>query len=324
MDTTFKLKSEWKVSITSNNIQPTVVDWSENVILDSGLDYWLDNFGVLQLPFSETEPMAFTHIALGDDNTPAVITDTALLNETYRSAITTTYSYDMNVDDPTAPYIILGAEIPSGTGTLSIKELGICNSSDYFFNRLVITEVVKMPLDVVIIQCKITLTRLTELYNRSQQLFMNPFYGALTHSCRSYTCIFDETLAYLLGCNSTTFDMVGTLELGSNTTRPTKSDGGVLTEMLSIDDFPYVVERGTLHSMRIRFGIPPIPLHLSDHSTDIITEIAITGWPVQFRTTFEWLFGATSYIRGLGHDLPDPAYDEVYAPMFGYRLEFAR
>lgn len=320
-----KIKSEWKISKRlGDNSLVELTDWSKNTILDTGLDYWLDNIGTLVLPFSDVYPMSFTHIAVGGGTAPSDVTDTSLVDEVYRGEIATEYSSVVNNDDPSAPYVILGIEMPSGTEQFSISELGLCNAGDVFFNRYVCEELTKMPEDVLIIQCQITLSLLSETARKSSKVTMNTFLGGTSASYYAYTILLKETLYGLLTMNPTSLITDGTYQLGTGLSIPLITDTGVTTLMEEFTGFPYTLELSTNHSLRLKYGIKPMDLINSEHPTDAFTEISIINWPIQFHTVFEKIPSVISTtLKGLGDD-SGFHYGLTYAPMFGIRLEFTR
>jgi len=94
---------------------------------------------------------AFSHMAIGTDNTTEVITDSALTSEVGRVTLTSK-AVTANVID----YI---GDFPAGTGTGTIVEAGILNasSSGTMLNRATFSSVNKTASDALKITWSVTM-----------------------------------------------------------------------------------------------------------------------------------------------------------------------
>lgn len=110
-----------------------------NLITEVGFDFIAD-----ALCKSASRPGVLSHIAIGDDNTAADATDTALANELARGAAT--YSHVAGADSFT-----LQADFAAGTGTGTLVEAGVLNASSagVLFDRVVFSALSKEAGDAL-------------------------------------------------------------------------------------------------------------------------------------------------------------------------------
>lgn len=322
------IKAEWKIfSISKDGETSILSNMERNTILDAGLDYFISNIGTLQLPYSSSIPMMFDSIAVGDGVTPALISDVTLQNELYRYEIEEDYSLNVNNDDTANPFVTLGTIIPAGTSSFVISELGLCNANNILFNRFVITPITKLPDDVLVIQCRITLSRISNSAEISSNVvIMHPFIGNTSAKYNVYNVLMDASLYGLLSSGPSSFTNTGILQIGTSLNIPTTSDTGVTELMEQFVGFPFEKSLYTNHVLRLKFGIEPMSLYNSAHQVDEFTEISITNWPIQMHSVFEWRSDSaiSSQLHGLGDLLPPNNYGTTYAPAFIFSLRFIR
>jgi len=208
-------------------------EWHKNTVLDSGLIDWLTDQRSLEFS-STSSDMQFITIAVGSGETASLKTDTSLETETYRDTIVQEFSAVVNSDDPHSPYVILGIEIPAGTDMLVISEAGICSVDDVFFNRCVLDDgfgnpasTIKLPEDVLIVQCRITMSNPCELFTEAVELTDE---NTLTYSqTRTFSSIMLVDGVKRLFTKDFGRDTVWTATLGTSSATPTELDTGVTT-----------------------------------------------------------------------------------------------
>lgn len=276
-----RLSGKWKYVLTSKSgVVKNQSDWFDNCILTSGLYHWMDTDGALI--YSDTvSDMVYTHISIGSGSSVASKTQTGLDTHLYEASLSASYSLaSVNISDPTHPYIILGAVIPSGQGPWTIGEFGLCKPAipfgdSKFFNRTALAEpVIKQFSDVMYIQCKISMVRASE-----EPDVYDVQYGPTTAS----SMITNNGLKSFLERPS--FATQGTFQIGSNSDAPVGSDDGVKT-LLSYDD-------NTVHSYASPFRSNQYYTHrLTAHTAPVVlasvSECAMVGGISEFRTTLAW------------------------------------
>lgn len=226
------ITSEWRMYKPYEEPSP----WRKNIILDAGLHDWLSSFQGLEYS-PTTSDMLYTHIAVGNGNTPAVKTDLALDNETYRRAIASEYSTTADTSDPYNPFIILGIKIPTTEAMMVISEVGLRKEvmdNGYFFNRFLPTNVfgipasvIKLPDEELVVQCKITLSNPAQVVQSSVEL-TDP-HDEDYSEIRTVSSV--KLLAGIEDIFSKNFGSpdVMVCSLGTSSTLPTASDSGVNT-----------------------------------------------------------------------------------------------
>lgn len=216
---------EWRYwTTTKSGVIKNYRDWNKNVILNDGLLRFVQGHGGLV--------GYYTSIRVGDGNSSPVITQSALDNVVYETDHNLT-APDMNYDNPIAPYVTVSKTIPSGTGDLTIREMGVyINDAPHptLLNRILITDtlgnpdtLVKLDGDTMTIECRIILTRLSETPVESVSIS-----DGLGGTISAKTLVTDSALAYMLSGGIGSI-LSGLTSVGSSGVDPSHSDTGCNT-----------------------------------------------------------------------------------------------
>lgn len=293
--------SEWRMFKKGDEHKS---EWRKNMVLDSGLIDWLEDQRSLEFS-STSSDMQFISIAVGSGETAAVKTNTSLETETYRGTVEQEFSAVVNYDDPHNPYVILGIEIPAGTDMLVISEAGVCSSDDVFFNRYVLDDglgnpasTIKLPEDVLIVQCRITMSNPCELFTESVELTddESPSYS----QTRTFNSVMLVDGVKRLFTKDFARDTVWTASLGTSSATPTELDAGVTTpitaQVVSSDTnvtSPSVTNTGALLYIKVTFTDE---IFHHDFNGTSFSEFAITGGGIDFHSSWTPAFIMDGYM----------------------------
>lgn len=298
------VSSYWRVF---NKGEEPSNEWHKNMVLDTGLIDWLYDQRGLEYS-SVSSDMQFTHIAVGSGNyTVPTKADVSLENELHKYAIDQEYSAAVNTDDPLNPYIILGAEIPSGTELLLIAEAGLCTSGvapERFFNRHVFVNglgipaaLIKLPEDVVIVQCKIVMSNSCELISENVEM-TDPNDGTYSQTRTVNNIMLIDGIKRLFSKDFAR-DTKWSGTLGTNASTPTNLDIGVNTPLSAnytcdaTIRHPEITSYGAKLSLSVSFISTNGPSGLHGLS---INEFAIIGGGIDMHASWTPAFVMEGYM----------------------------
>lgn len=120
-----------------------------NLVVTTGLSYLISRA-------KDATATAMSHLALGTGTTAAAATQTALVGEVVRVALTSTTQVTTTVTNDSIQYV---ASFPAGSGTAALTEAGIFNaaSGGTMMARTVFAVINKGALDTLTITWKITI-----------------------------------------------------------------------------------------------------------------------------------------------------------------------
>lgn len=298
------VSSYWRVF---NKGEEPSSEWHKNMVFDTGLVDWLTDQRGLEYSAVSSD-MQFTHIAVGSGNsTVPTKADVSLENELHKYAIDQEYSSAVNTDDPLNPYIILGAEIPSGTELLLIAEAGLCTSgeaTEVFFNRHVFvnglgvpTVSIKLPEDVVIVQCKIVMSNSCELISENVEV-TDPNDGTYSQTRTVNNIMLVDGIKRLFSKDFAR-DTKWSGTLGTNASTPTNLDIGVNTPLSATytsdapNHLPEITSYGAKLSLSVSFVDPNGYPGLHGLS---INEFAIIGGGIDMHASWTPAFVLEGYM----------------------------
>jgi hypothetical protein len=121
----------------------------QNLVVTTGLSYLISRA-------KDATTTAMSHIAVGTGTTAAATTQTALVGEVARVALTSTTQVTTTVTGDAIQYV---ATFPAGSGTAALTEAGIFNSASVgtMMARTVFAVINKGALDTLTITWKITI-----------------------------------------------------------------------------------------------------------------------------------------------------------------------
>lgn len=121
----------------------------QNLVVTTGLSYLISRA-------KDATATAMSHIAVGTGTTVAATTQTALVGEVARVALTSTTQVTTTVTGDAIQYV---ATFPAGSGTAALTEAGIFNSASVgtMMARTVFAVINKGALDTLTITWKITI-----------------------------------------------------------------------------------------------------------------------------------------------------------------------
>jgi hypothetical protein len=121
----------------------------QNLVVTTGLSYLISRA-------KDATATAMSHIAVGTGTTAAATTQTALVGEVARVALTSTTQVTTTVTGDAIQYV---ATFPAGSGTAALTEAGIFNSASVgtMMARTVFAVINKGALDTLTITWKITI-----------------------------------------------------------------------------------------------------------------------------------------------------------------------
>jgi hypothetical protein len=121
----------------------------QNLVVTTGLSYLISRA-------KDATATAMSHIAVGTGTTVAATTQTALVGEVARVALTSTTQVTTTVTGDAIQYV---ATFPAGSGTAALTEAGIFNaaSGGTMMARTVFAVINKGALDTLTITWKITI-----------------------------------------------------------------------------------------------------------------------------------------------------------------------
>ena len=121
----------------------------QNLVVTTGLSYLISRA-------KDATATAMSHIAVGTGTTAAATTQTALVGEVARVALTSTTQVTTTVTGDAIQYV---ATFPAGSGTAALTEAGIFNAASIgtMMARTVFAVINKGALDTLTITWKITI-----------------------------------------------------------------------------------------------------------------------------------------------------------------------
>lgn len=121
----------------------------QNLVVTTGLSYLISRA-------KDATATAMSHIAVGTGTTVAATTQTALVGEVARVALTSTTQVTTTVTGDAIQYV---ATFPAGSGTAALTEAGIFNAASVgtMMARTVFAVINKGALDTLTITWKITI-----------------------------------------------------------------------------------------------------------------------------------------------------------------------
>lgn len=143
------IKATGLVSLVLTDKDGQVIDTStHNLVVNSGLSYIISRM-------KDTDSTAMSHLAVGTNTTAASASQTALLTEIARVALTSTTIVTTTVSNDSIQYV---ATFDPGVATGAITEAGILNaaSSGTMLARTVFPVINKGALDTLTITWKVT------------------------------------------------------------------------------------------------------------------------------------------------------------------------
>jgi len=152
METKLKIKGKYKITVKRGNEHSTI--YIENIITDDGLD------AISAILGEGTDNSLMQYFVLGTDNTVPAITDTQLVNETYRKSPENivvagnviTVSTDIEFDEGNG---FTFREI----GIVGIDGVGALNTGTLISRALISPEIPKTSSVVINIEWQLTITR---------------------------------------------------------------------------------------------------------------------------------------------------------------------
>lgn len=122
--------------------------FEDNLVVNTGLAY-------IASRLKDATATAMSHMAVGTGTTAAAATQTALVTELARVALTSTTIVTTTVTNDAIQYV---ATFPAGTGTGAITEAGLFNAASLgtMLSRTVFSVINKGALDALTITWKIT------------------------------------------------------------------------------------------------------------------------------------------------------------------------